>query len=701
MHQKDRHPEFEAEQQHLGQTIAAMIRQIEFWEDRDKNVGADLETSLTLADNAEEKAAMLSTHLDQPYFGSLHVRVSGRDQAVYVGKFAFADLQGSCSVVSWSSEVGSLFYSGATEWVSGRGKKGAIHGRRQLDIIQRRLLNVTDLLHDGKGRGQVLLKRLKEQSSAGMRDVLETLQPEQNEVMRSEAGQYLVVQGAAGSGKTTIGFHRLAWLCHPERGAQQARPEACLVLMPNEVLAHYAARVLPSLDLEGVRVTTPERWAADWLGLGDAEITDRTLTLLLTDQNNTRRTAAWRKAKLLGGARLFEVIRTYLWYKFHEAITGQTFSVGVIHNNQSIELSLSEEELGQLLHETFSENALLGYRETFRTRLNDKLNAQLGYDERLLRQTTNAVNALIGKIFLIKTPATEARELLQNRAALTLSGLLSDAELDLLLSDPLSGIPMPRRASMDVTEMPVMLTVQALVYGLAGRNGEFLDHILLDEAQDYSPLLYTLLARAVRAGHITALGDLNQGMHGYKGTGGWEHAVAALGGQAEIRTLSHTYRSTRQITTAGSRIAQTYSRTAPIVGVERDGGEVSYYQGKAEEQLAAEAVNDARAAGHENIAIITRRPAEAEQLSTRLRDLDIDANAITLPEHRYRGGLVVLPVSLAKGLEFSAAIVVGANAMTYDPATEYEQRLLYVAASRALHWLAFVSAGAFHPLVQP
>ncbi|MFD1731082.1 ATP-binding domain-containing protein [Deinococcus malanensis] len=96
---------------------------------------------------------------------------------------------------------------------------------------------------------------------------------------------------------------------------------------------------------------------------------------------------------------------------------------------------------------------------------------------------------------------------------------------------------------------------------------------------------------------------------------------------------------------------------------------------------------------------MTRRGLDAERLSEALRDFDTDAQPITTQEHRFKGGLVILPVNLAKGLEFSAAIVASADTETYDDSTEYERRLLYVSASRALHWLALVSAGQLHPLI--
>lgn len=285
--------------------------------------------------------------------------------------------------------------------------------------------------------------------------------------------------------------------------------------------------------------------------------------------------------------------------------------------------------------------------------------------------------------------------------ALAASGLLTEREIQLLQSDPLSGIPTPRRAHADVTELPLMLAVQAFSGGIGrqvGRSLEAFDHVVLDEAQDYAPLLYALLQRATREGHITALGDLNQGMHGYKGPSSWEAVQAVLLG-AQVLTLNRTYRSTRQITALGAKIAATYNRAAEVHGVDRGGAEVQRYTNGNELALLSRAVKDAQAAGHSNIAIVTRRAIEAERLSESLRDYDTDAQPITTQEHRYNGGLVIMPVNLAKGLEFSAAIVASANAETYDDSTEYERRLLYVSASRALHWLGLVSAGDLHPLI--
>ncbi|ACO46719.2 ATP-binding domain-containing protein [Deinococcus deserti] len=709
--ENETHPEFDLEAAHLDGTVAAMLRQIEFWEDRERNAGADLETSVIMADEAGEHAAMLSPHVHHPYFGSLKVRVGGREQTLYVGKHAFQDVKGPHHVVGWDSEVGSLFYTHELTWTPRRGGKGTIRRRRQLDVMQKRLLRVTDLYDDEQGgdtggREEVLLRRLNEGSTAGMRDVVETLQPEQNEAMRFPAGTPVIIQGAAGSGKTTIGFHRLAWMTNAERGVHRARPEACMVLMPNRVLAAYAGRILPELGLEGVNVTTPESWAVGLLGLEKLEVTDRTLTLLLTDRDNTRRALAWRRAKLLGDARMLDVVRTHLWHKWVGALRGQALSEALeVPGRGLLTFSLDEAALLEILRTVFAQDSLDGYRAAFRRVVEelalDTLRVPEEHQAGVLRQLSTPLTTLLGRVFASTTPVTETRRLLGSPEALKASSLLTEREIQLLQTDPLSGIPTPRRAHADVTELPLMLAMQAFMGGIGrtvGRTLEPFDHVVLDEAQDYSPLLYTLLGRATREGHLTALGDMNQGMHGYKGPNTWDAVRGVLPG-AQTLTLSRTYRSTRQITELGARIASTYNRAADVQGVDRDGAEVQRYQNGNELELIARAVKDAQSAGHTNIAIVTRRGLDAERLSEALRDHDTDAQPITTQEHRFKGGLVILPVNLAKGLEFSAAIVASADTGTYDDSTEYERRLLYVSASRALHWLALVSAGELHPLI--
>ena len=705
-------PDLVQESAHLSGTVSAMLRQIDAWEDRERSSGADLESSLVMADTAGEYAAMLSSHVHRPYFGSLRVRIAGQVKTLYVGSHAFADLKGPHSVISWESDVGSLFYSDTLSWQTPRGLPGRVQRRRQLTIRDKRLHGVTDLYDEGSGdtggRQSVLLERLSEAATAGMRNVIETLQPEQNDILRAEAGVNLAIQGPAGSGKTTLLYHRLAWLLHPERGAHQARAEACMVLMPNQVLARYSARILPSLKLEGVMVTTPEAWATSFLGIEKLEVIDRTLTLLLTDRDNERRKLAWRRAKALGDLKMLSVIKAHLRRRLTANAARLSYQTAVsVPGRGRLDVLLSTAELQALLEAVLIRNPIEGLRPALRRALEDAVLDQLRLSDTeqgaVMRPLLAELTALTGKIIGGLLPVMEARRLLGDETTLRLAaaGILDERSLALLLSDPLSAVARPKRSHADVTELPIMLAISALLDGLGKRVGRELepyDHLALDESQDYPPLLYALLTRAVRSGHITALGDANQGIHGYKSVSSFKDMQAALGG-ATLMTLSKTYRSTRQITELCAAVAATYSRSGIIVGVARDGSEVRRLSGGKLAALTAQAVREMQASGHLNIAVITRRVGEAEQLARDLQHHEVSAQVIADEQARYQGGVVTLPVNLAKGLEFDACIVAGADAAHYDPEVEYEARLLYVSASRGMHALALLAEHELHPLL--
>ena len=705
-------PAFAEEHTHLSGTVHAMLRQIEAWEDRERTNGADLETSMVMADTAGEHAAMLSPHVHRPYFGSLTVRIAGKVKTLYVGNHAFADLKGPHSVISWESGVGGLFYSAELCWTTARGLGGRIQRRRQLDISHKTLHRVTDLYNEEGGetggRETVLLTRLAEAATAGMRNVIETLQPEQNEILRARAGQNLAIQGPAGSGKTTLLYHRLAWLMHPERGEHQVTAEGCLVLMPNQVLAAYSRRILPGLKLEGVTVTTPEAWATSFLGIEKLEIVDRTLTLLLTDTSRTRRALAWRRAKAVGDLKMLGVVRQHLRLRFEANVSRLNYHSVISTSRGEISVSLDTPALQGILERVFAADPIGGLRRALRSALEDEVRTALRLSEgealSVLRQISTELTAVTGKMLAGVLPVMDARKLLGDEATLrrAAAGLLDERTIQLLLGDPLSAIARPRRSHADVTEVPIMLAISALMDGLGRRVGRELEpysHVALDESQDYPPLLYALLTRAVRPGHITALGDANQGIHGYKSVSSFRDMQSALAG-ASLMTLAKTYRSTRQITELCAAVAATYNRSGAIVGVAREGLAVLRLSGGDLATLTAQAVRAMQEAGHTNIAIVTRRLGEAERLQTELQQHDVDAQGIFDERARYQGQVVILPVNLAKGLEFDACIVAGADAEHYDPDVEYEARLLYVSTSRGMHGLALVAEQALHPLLE-
>lgn len=721
------HPDHAREQLHLDETVDAMLNQIERWENRDQNVGADLETSLTLADDAEEHAAALSPHVHAPYFGSLTLHIAGKQQTVYIGRHAFMDTRGKHNVVSWESDVGGLFYDPATEWTARNGLKGTVRRKRQLDVQQKKLLNVTDLYDGGLETGareDVLLRRLNEAATSGMRDVVNTLQPEQNLSVRATAGQTVVIQGAAGSGKTTVGFHRLAWLASPERGEHRCAPEPCMIMMPNEVLAAYSRKILPALQLEALRVTTPERWALSFLGLEKMVLTDRTLDLLLSSSDREERSVAWRRAKALGHNAVYHLIRAYLHHRLRQNArrTGKPLQLQAELNlgSRMVRIQMDDESITTLLDDVLNRDALEGYRRDFQQSLLRALVDTYGlynHQEELIRVLSSDIQAITGRIFTGLMPVSETRRLLQDHTLLrsTATEHISDRHLDALTLPATRTSITIKAATIDVTELPAILTFHALLHGIGRPNGSAyvpFDHVVLDEGQDYAPLLYRMIARATRPGHVSVLGDLNQGLHGYKGPDHWESVIAAAASNpasrgarsqapGQIMTLTRTYRSTREITDVCARIASSYNRSGQdVVGIDRSGTPVRRNLNTDLIAGVAEEVQALQALGHCNIALVCRKVRQAQALPDLLARYDISSAAITNELHRYEGGVVSIPVHLAKGLEFDACVAVGADGTTYDVNTEYETRLLYVTASRGMHALSLTAETALHPLLQ-
>ncbi|ADY27622.1 putative UvrD/rep helicase family protein (plasmid) [Deinococcus proteolyticus MRP] len=703
------HPDFPAEEARLGSTVQAMIRRIQILEDRERHGGADEHTSLVMADDAEERAAVLSPHVHSPYFGRMTVRIRGKERTLYIGKHAFGNPR--YGVTSWRSDVGGLFYTDQLQWQAA-GNTGTVLHKRQLDVQNKRLLDITDLYTGenkgeqaqqegnagGAGRRKVLLKRLSEHATAGMRDVVETLQPAQYDAMTADPARFQIVQGSAGAGKTTVGFHRLAWLCGPDRPEQvRARPEGILALMPNDILAAYASRVLPGLELQGVTVTTPEKWMLSFLGLEKMQVTDRTLTLLLADQNNERRASAWKKAKALGRASIYDLIREHvrqeLWARLHK-VAEPSFDVPGRGSTGPIPRA----DLWELIEHALSQP---GATERFRASLEEAIRRRTNATDTDLKVLDKEIGKVVTTLFGRMLPVSETRRLLGSEALLE-RAKVAEPLRRILLSDPLAAIPLPKGSSVDVTELPAILALRCILHGL----GERWDHILLDEAQDFQPLLYRLLAQATRPGQLTALGDLSQGLAGYKGPANWEEVQQALGrdsapaalGSASVSFLPMTYRSTAPISEASARIAATYSKVIHSEHIGREGDPVQFLEG--ELGTVAGHVQALQDAGYQNIALVTRRTIDAQRLPDALAPFDLDVQPITEPQHRYKGGLVSIPVQYAKGLEFDGCVVMDADPQSYDPGTEYDSRLLYVAASRGLHHLAFYSGAGFHPLVQ-
>ncbi|AFZ68536.1 DNA/RNA helicase, superfamily I [Deinococcus peraridilitoris DSM 19664] len=694
-----------------------MVRRILELEDGLADVGADEDTAFVQRLDNEAEAQQLSVHVDAPYFGAMVVRAGGKTSKLYLGRYPYYDKAGRYTVSDWRSPVGQLFYTQDTRW-----KKGEVHLKRQLDIKKRELVRVTDLyaregVNEVSAREDVLLQRLGEGATGGMRDIVSTIQPEQDALIRHPGHRPLVIQGPAGSGKTSLLFHRIAFLAFDGRQEGALDPRNTLVLVPNRVLAGYARRVLPDLRIEGVQVVTPEDWMAEQLRL-NVEVTDKTLTLLLGTAERELKRRAWLRAKALGDARMLDVLRAGIVRRYRESLGSERFESSVTVNFEEYTVGLDGPALSEILDDIAPRSLLSGLREAFVRRLVERgwqdLEA-LGVSDGAYRAAKSQLEydaaKLMGRAFRAASPITEVRRLLREPGELAAAarGILSEARVKALLTpDPAAYLPSARTGSVDTLELPLMLAVKAITEGFGRKSASGArpyDHILVDEGQDLSPLLYRLLSDAAQAGSITVAGDINQGIHGYRAISFWTEALEQLrtSPDDQVHHLQRTYRSTRQIVGLASQVARSFARDEALeaVAVPRDGQQVSVLIRGSGADRAAAAVQDALKSGFANVGVILRHGRHAEALARALGERDVHAQVIDTQHKVYGGGVVVMPANLTKGLEFDAAIVVGADESSYPGDVEYETRLLYVAVTRGMHALWLIPDGELHPLLRP
>jgi DNA helicase-2/ATP-dependent DNA helicase PcrA len=275
-------------------------------------------------------------------------------------------------------------------------------------------------------------------------------------------------------------------------------------------------------------------------------------------------------------------------------------------------------------------------------------------------------------------------------------GTLSADELELLHQpDPPELAP---ATPIDASDLPALCYLHFVLNGVPA---PLFDHVVVDEAQDVAPLYYAVLRRLSRNGSFTILGDLAQGVFAYRGLAEWDDLRPVFSGLPyTYAEMAESYRSTHEIISFSNRLLELLAPPGlpPRLAqpFERHGAPVELHHFDQPAQLLPAliaAVRLLQREGYENIALIAKTAAQAAALAAQWQAAGHGPLLLaTTAEREYPGGLVVIPVHLAKGMEFEAVLVVDAGERNYA-ATEFDGRLLYVAATRALHALHFFAVG--------
>ena len=588
--------------------------------------------------------------LDAPYFGRVDFMYDGDDEPepFYIGIANFAEKTGMQPLIyDWRAPVSSLFYDydkgpAAYEAPSGT-LDGEILSKWQFKIQNGELVYAFE--SDTKIDDDILKKELGTNSDVKLKNIVRTIQKEQNAIIRNTKDRILVIQGAAGSGKTSIALHRIAYLLYHERDTLKS--SNILILSPNSVFADYISHILPELGEENIREMSFDLYAYKELRKGVAsDCEDRYDQLerrMKFPDESAQNRFDWKQSKdFIGEIEGFLAILEDRLMEFKEIeFRGMT---------------LTEEDLIQLFYYKFTETPLLKRMDAVKDYFIDSWETLKGRN--ISEDDQEMLQMKFDKMYTTKDIYT------------IYNWMLDDCGCDLLPEVPYEKRKLPYE---DV--FPMLY----LKYRLSGGNSTHknIKHLVIDEMQDYTYLQYTILESLFHC-RMTILGDRAQTLD-TKQQDVLRFLPKLLGREIRTIEIKKSYRNTLEI----ARYAEKVSGVSDLELLDRHGKEVVEKTFNTDTELLDELVCHLKCPGDfETAALITTTEEEAFDLSRLLKLRGINVSYVDRNSSAFKKGLTVTTFYLAKGLEFDQVF-----ALRGAKENPLKNQAEYICATRALHEL--------------
>lgn len=600
-----------------------------------------LKTRLTQQEEYTRERKRLDQMLDAPYFGRVDFCYEEEEEpeVYYVGIGNLSDDHGAAAYVyDWRAPVCGLFYDydrGPAEFTAPAGvMKGEITRKRQYKIRDGRLLFAieTEMNIDD----EMLQQTLSENADSKLRSIVTTIQREQNRIIRDSRHRILVVQGCAGSGKTSVALHRIAYLLYHHRESLQAAQ--VLVLSPNSIFGDYISRILPELGEANICEMTLDDFAYRELApYGESQDRCDELEKVLRGEESS---AAEKQGK-----------------DFTKELDGfllqQEWENVEISDFHYKKYELPAAQISKLFYEQFADVPLLARMGRIADYVIDELETLTGRD--MEDEEKEVLRERMNRMYREQDPLKLYQEFLTE----------SGREEELI-----TGTEIPYE---DV--YPILYLMLSLREQTKRRQ---IRHIVIDEMQDYSYLQFRILQKLF-ACPMTILGDRMQTM-GEAPCDVMEFLPEIYGKDLFYIDMKKSYRSTCEI----MKFANALVGVESFDSVERHGTEPEIFDARSEEemcgQLLAELQKETR---YRTTGVLCRTQEEARQLHQYLQEHQVDAQLLTRDSLKFHTGISVMPFYLAKGLEFDAVHIPHLQ----DYVTPLEKQALYINATRALHSL--------------
>ena len=636
-------------------------------------------------ESALQQMAALKKMMASPYFARIDLQFEEDEPAerVYIGRHSlWDDEKENLLIYDWRAPMASVFYrfgTGPAWYTAPMGKITCdLLLKRQFEIQEGKLLGFFDA--DTVIQDSFLRRLLAQNASPQMKSIVETIQKDQDEAIRDEDHDLLMVQGAAGSGKTSIAMHRAAYLMY-EGLKNPLKAHNILILSPNTVFEKYISGVLPELGESSVRTATFEQLLEDKLGLPVQSRAERWESLC----GKNDRDAASR----------FKTSKDFLTLldRYSEALPGLLPYTDLDYAGKLLSSRQEQRAWGMEHGSTFPLAVRLRRLEAH---LWDRVHAlrparfnelrmkafRLGRGEEWARGCSIWESGVLARqmhhVTRLDVPILYAK-LLNSPALLRKLGKGLNVLHGLSWNrSPDAPVPLEDAAAIAYLHMK-------LNFGEASGD---IRQVVVDEAQDYSLLEWAVLKLLYPKARFTVVGDIHQALDGEKDLSLYDDITSILNRKSSaLLELTKSFRCTKEIL----EFSLQFLPDTKIKSLNRSG---SVPQLLSNDSLLSE-IAACREQGYESIALITKTRRDAESWQSRLKE---KMELPILGRNAQLGDVFLAPLSLSKGLEFDAVLVMDCDEAHYSQPGD--RRLLYVACTRALHRLALFSERDYSPLIR-
>lgn len=711
--------EFIREQQKLEQTIKIISELLGIEQKELERVYNDysreIDERLRVANFRKNHIKVLEKASLNPYFARIDFKaITDSDfKEIYIGRNGISK-DGKVLITDWRAPISSLYYDSSTGKTSYKSPTGDVLGevalKRQYDIENGKLIEYFDV--DLVSSDNLLQKYLNANNDSRLKSIVATIQSEQNDIIRRPIDENVIIQGVAGSGKTTVALHKIAYLVY--NYINSVKQSQYLVIGPNPVFIKYIKTVLPDLDVSGVSQLTFEQFAKDYIG-EEIEINPSNKKI---------------SASIAGKSNDIDKFKSSMLYKNMLENFFELYLKGIVSKPLKLNdfVVLTEEEMTPIFARALEEQ---------HATLQGRVDATI---ERLIDYVKNNVDSILTRYNeyennLFKNASLEERESLrkkfikerieiQKNCSATIrkyfaKAVLSPIKLYRLFISMLDDFNIYGYKKINELKKTTMVNIKGNKYDFEdlaallylklrtepNRQYSNIKHTVIDEAQDLGIFNFYVLKKCLPTSTFSIFGDLAQSIYDYRGIDNWDEVNSLIfNNKANIVNFNKSYRTTASIMNVADAISESINLGKSDLVV-RQGLPVSFDEASTSNELVEQIANkikEYKEKGYKTIAVISKTDLLSRYINDDLRELGIVIPNVTEKDDVSLDEFSVCTISnqLAKGLEFDAVILNNVNDKIYSCDSTLDMKLLYVAVTRALHELDVTYNGKLPEVLQ-